>query len=75
MRVLDAVVNEDGGVRLLDPIRLREGQRLVVTVLEEGKDAEGHDLRRLEGIFRDERRSPVSIEAMNEAIRKAGAGQ
>lgn len=39
-KTVEAVVDEHGHIRLLEPLKLRASQRVLVTVLEEETDAE-----------------------------------
>ena len=43
-RTVEAVVDERGHIRLLEPLELRASQRVLVTVLEDGPDADTRDV-------------------------------
>ena len=43
-RTVEAVVDEHGHIRLLEPLELRASQRVLVTVLEDEPDADTRDV-------------------------------
>lgn len=43
-RTVEAVVDERGHIRLLEPLELRASQRVLVTVLEDEPDADTRDV-------------------------------
>ena len=43
MRIVEAVVNSEGSVRLLESVHLRSSRRALVTILDEAPIAEGID--------------------------------
>jgi predicted DNA-binding antitoxin AbrB/MazE fold protein len=71
MKVLDGIIDENGAVKLLEPVDLPKGQRVVVAVIE--NPSASHDLSRLSGYFHWDG-PPVSIEDMNRAIEEGAAG-
>ena len=69
MRVVDAVVDEQGSVRFLESLDLPAGQRVLVTVLDEPGT---RDVSSLEGCIAYTG-PPISIEEMNAAIAERGS--
>ena len=61
MKIVDAVIDENGNVQLLQPVQCAPGQRLLVTVVED--EALPASLDRLEG-FLVHAGPPVTLEEM-----------
>ena len=72
MKVVDAVVDEEGGVRLLESVQLPVGQRVIVTIVDEDAPRT-RSVSSLEGCI-PYTGPPVSIEEMNAAIAEGGSG-
>ena len=72
MKVLDAIVDENGDVKVLDPVDLPKGQKLLITVIEDIPPS--RNLSDLAGCL-PWSGEPVTIEEMRRVIEEGWAGK